>query len=198
MLFRSGSETRHDPGPEVEVSLELMDEGYKNFDIGFTRGYLSSQAYVDRFDNAAFQPQNPTIDFSTTPYERRWNWLGFHARRLIFDFLAEAMEDPGLSLDVFAYDLDEPDFIGGLRELGGPLRLFLDDSRDYVKTGAPEVEARGVLEASAGQANVKTQRQARRIALSMALDRVELGAALATGHPAAAAGVPGDSRGGGY
>jgi phosphatidylserine/phosphatidylglycerophosphate/cardiolipin synthase-like enzyme len=155
MLFRRGAQTKLERGPEVEVSLELMDEGYANFDIGFTRGYLSSQAYADRFDNADFQPEHPTVDFATRPYERRWRWLGFHARRLIFDFLKEAGNDPGLTLDVFAYDLDEPDFLRDLKKLGPRLRLFLDNSKDHVKDGAPELAVRELLSASAGAANVK-------------------------------------------
>lgn len=155
ILFRKGTQAQLEPGPEVEVSLELMDEGYTSFDVGFTRGYLSSQAYADTFDNAPFQPENPTIDFDTRPFERQWRWLGFHARRLIFDFLGEAASDPALSLDVFAYDLDEPDFLRELTRLGPRLRLFLDNSKEHVKSGAPELDARALLERSAGTANVK-------------------------------------------
>jgi phosphatidylserine/phosphatidylglycerophosphate/cardiolipin synthase-like enzyme len=155
MLFRKNSETKLERGPELEVSLELMDEGYERFDIGFTRGYLSSQAYADRFDNAPFQPKDPPLLFSSQPFERRWHWLGFHARRLIFDFLEETLTDGELTLDVFAYDLDEPDFIRDLRKLGPRLRLFLDDSASHVGESAPEPAARALLERSAGANNVK-------------------------------------------
>jgi hypothetical protein len=155
MLFGKNSETKLEPGPEVEVSLELMDEGYERFDIAFTRGYLSSQAYADRFDNAPFEPKDRPLLFPTRPFERRWNWLGFHARRLIFDFLQETIDDGALTLDVFAYDLDEPDFVRDLGKLGSRLRLFLDDSTSHVQDGAPEVEARQLLERSAGAGIVK-------------------------------------------
>jgi phosphatidylserine/phosphatidylglycerophosphate/cardiolipin synthase-like enzyme len=156
MLYRKGTQTSVEPGPSAEVSLELMDEGFANLDVGFTRGFLSSQAYADRFDNAPFQPDDPTISFSTKPFERRWNWLGFHARRLIFDFLEEARSDSSIELDVFAYDLDEPDFIRALKAVGPRMRLFLDDSKDHKKEGAPELDARELLTKSAGEANVKT------------------------------------------
>jgi hypothetical protein len=156
MMFRKGSERRLEPGPHVDVGLELMDEGYANFDIGFTRGYMSSQAYADRFQNAPFQPKRPTIDFATGAFRSRWHWLGFHARRLIFDFVDEAVADDSTTLDVFAYDLDEPDFVRRLRRLKGRARLYLDDSRDHVKRGAPEVAARRLIERSAGKQNVRT------------------------------------------
>jgi phosphatidylserine/phosphatidylglycerophosphate/cardiolipin synthase-like enzyme len=155
ILFAKNSETKLEPGPQVEVSLELMDEGFARFDVGFTRGYLSSQAYADRFDNAPYEPKNAPLLFPSAPFERRWNWLGFHARRLIFDFLQEAIDDPGLRLDVFAYDLDEPDVVRDLKKLGPRLRLFLDNSKGHIKGGSPELEARALLAKSAGADNIK-------------------------------------------
>ena len=156
MLFKQGAKTAIEPGPEVEVALDLMDEGFEKFDLAFTRGYLSSQAYADHFDNAPFQPKNPTIDFDTKPFEKRWAWLGFHARRLIFDFLDEAVKDKSISLDVFAYDLNEPDFVRGLARLGPRLRLYLDNSKEHVGERAREPKAQEILQKSAGIANVKT------------------------------------------
>jgi phosphatidylserine/phosphatidylglycerophosphate/cardiolipin synthase-like enzyme len=154
MLFKPGAEKAIEPGPTAEVALALLDEGHARFDIGFTRGYLSSQAYADRFDNAPFQPSTPTIDFDTTPFEERWSWLGWHARRLLFGFLEETLADPLLRLDVFAYDLNEPDFIRALAALGPRLRLFLDDSAEHRKPGARELAARALLESTAGPGNV--------------------------------------------
>jgi phospholipase D-like protein len=156
MLYRKGTQTSVERGPSVEVPIELMDDGYEHFDVGFTRGFLSSQAYADRFDNADYQPKKPTIDFATAPYERRWNWLGFHARRLVFDFLEEARADKKVKLDVFAYDLDEPDFVRALKAMGPRLRLFLDDSVEHSEKGAPELDAHALLVKSAGAANVHT------------------------------------------
>jgi len=153
-LFDSGGGLKS--GPSTEIALELLDEGYKDLDLGFTRAYISSQAYAAIFHNADIAPDHPTIDFSSTPYEKQWSWLGFHARKLIFDFLAETLADDGLSLDVFAYDLDEPDFIRGLKDLGPRLRLFLDDAELHAETGDPEVAAHQLLADSAGAENVKT------------------------------------------
>lgn len=155
MLFKRRSQTALERGPAVEVPLDLLEEGFSRFQMAFTRGYLSSQAYATRFRNAPFQPRRPTIDFDTSGYEKRWEWLGFNARRVLFDFLREAITQPSLSLDVFAYDLNEPDFIRALVQLGPRLRLFLDDSHEHSKPGARELAARAALEASAGAANVK-------------------------------------------
>jgi hypothetical protein len=142
-------------GPSVDVSLELLDEGFANFDVGFTRGYLSSQAYATKFNNAAVAPDDPSIDFATAEFEERWAWLGFHARKLAFDFLEETIGDDGLSLDVFAYDLNEPDILRDFAKLGPRLRLFLDDSKEHVKAGARELAAKAMLEDSTGAENIK-------------------------------------------
>ena len=160
MLFKPGTEDEIELGPSAEADVELYSPSDK-FSLGFTRGYISSQAYAEQFHNAPIEPANRTIDFDTTPYQAQYAWLGFHARRLIFDFIAEAVGDPGLSLDVFAYDFDEPDVIRQLQRLGPRLRLYLDDSADHTAPGAPELAARSALAASAGADNVRTGHFAR-------------------------------------
>ena len=64
-----------------------------------------------------------------------YQWMGFEARDLIFDFLDEAVKDHGVTLDVFAYDLNEPDFVARLEALGPRLRAIIDDSTEKSKTG---------------------------------------------------------------
>ena len=156
MLFKDGTEDELEPGPSAERSLQIMDEPFASFRLGFTRGYISSQAYAERFDNAPIEPEPPTIDFDSAPFQDRYRWLGFHARRLVFDFLVETLSDPALSLDVFAYDLNEPDVTRALEQLGPRLRLYLDDSKSHVADGALERDARKALVRSAGKQNVKT------------------------------------------
>jgi phosphatidylserine/phosphatidylglycerophosphate/cardiolipin synthase-like enzyme len=159
MLFKAGSETELEAGPSASVSLELRDSGYGDFKLGFTRGYLSSQAYAERFDNAAIEPASPTIDFDTAPYQEAYRWLGSHARKLVFELIEETAADPALSLDVFAYDFDEPDIIAALAALGPRLRLYLDNSSSHIAGNNPppprEVEALAKITASAGAANVE-------------------------------------------
>jgi phosphatidylserine/phosphatidylglycerophosphate/cardiolipin synthase-like enzyme len=152
MLFAEGSETRLKRGPSAECSLELRDEGYGKLDVGFTRGYMSSQAYAERFDNADFKPDPWTAEFDTAPYEEQYKWLGSHARKLAFELLDETVADPKLSLDVFAYDLDEPDAVRRFAELGPRLRLYLDDSDIRKRSGgaARKAEALKAIEAGGG------------------------------------------------
>lgn len=143
------------PRASTEVSLELGPFVQGKLQIGFTRGFLSSQAYVDRFQNKPFRPAKKSIDFDTAPFEAQYGWLGFHARKLVFDFLNECLADPASTLDVFAYDLDEPDVVRLLQKFKGRLRAVLDDAPLHTKDGAMEIEAHQLLVASAGAANVK-------------------------------------------
>jgi hypothetical protein len=154
MLFQPGSETALTAGPSAEVEVALMPAGPTPFLLGFTRGYVSSQAYAEEFHNAPVEPAPATFDFDTTTYQPQYHWLGFHARGLVFDFLAEALADKTLSLDVFAYDLDEPDVIKQLGQLGSRLRLYLDDSAGHVTGTAREPKAHAWLAAQGAQVKV--------------------------------------------
>lgn len=127
MLFVAGTETDLEPGPSAEAEIDIREEGYPKFEVGFTRGYVSSQAYATKFNNAPLVPAPQTGDFDTTQFAEPYKWLGSHARKLVFTLLEETAADPGLSLDVFAYDFDEPDVARALAGLGSRLRLFLDD-----------------------------------------------------------------------
>jgi hypothetical protein len=156
MLFAEGSETELKRGPTAQRTLELRDEGYGSLEIGFTRGYISSQAYAERFDNADIVPSPATAVFDTEPYEKQYRWLGSHARKLLFQLIDETIEDPDLSLDVFAYDFDEPDIARRLAKLGPKrLRLFLDDSEDEGAGAERKAEALAVVVAKVGAENVR-------------------------------------------
>lgn len=145
MLFRPGSETALTAGPSAEVEVALMPAAPTPFQLGFTRGYVSSQAYAEEFHNAPIEPSPATFDFDATSYQRQYHWLGFHARRLVFDFVQEAVADEARSLDVFAYDLDEPDVIRQLGRLGSRLRMYLDNSDTHVGATALEPKAHAWL-----------------------------------------------------
>src|SRR6516164_7294202 len=154
MLFQPGSETALSAGPSAEIGVELMPPQPGPFQLGFTRGYISSQAYATQFHNQPIAPVPPTFDFDTSTYQAQYRWLGFHARRLVFDFLAETLADQGLSLDVFAYDFDEPDIIRQLGQLGPRLRLYLDNSASHIGDTAREPKAHEWLTAQGAQVKV--------------------------------------------
>jgi len=98
------------------------------------------------------------MDFDTKPFEKQWEWLGYSARKLVFDFLNECLQDSTIQVDLFAYDLDEPDFIRGIVQLAKQkrLRAFLDDAPLHTKAGAIEIQAKKALLAAAGSSDVVT------------------------------------------
>ena len=61
--------------------------------VGFTRGFASSQAYADRFNNEAGilptpgSPAAASLDHDMAPFEKNYAWLGFEARQLIIGVL---------------------------------------------------------------------------------------------------------------
>lgn len=137
----------------ASVKIDLTSK-YQEGKIGFTRGYISSQAYVDKFNNKPIKPRKKTLYFDTSSYEEQYEWLGGNARKLLFSFLQEAIEDPTISIDLFAYDLDEPDFVKNLQKLKSRLRAILDDAPLHKKKGALEIQAAKRLIASAGEKNI--------------------------------------------
>ncbi|MEO8523385.1 MAG: phospholipase D-like domain-containing protein [Caldimonas sp.] len=161
-------------GTSITLKLSLDPVTYAGFvDVGFTRGFASSQAFRDRFpadadmnaigkkiipanadDGLAFQKMKGNI----------YGWMGFEAYDLIFGMLDEAVADASITVDAFAYDLNEPDIVARLVKLGPRLRIIIDDSTTKSKTtgvvsghGAPqsdESQAAARLAVSAGASHV--------------------------------------------
>ena len=141
-------------GPSAEVTVQLIQAKAGNFELGLTRGYVSSQAYVAKFQNKDIRPQPKSLDYDTTAFQPQYEWLGFHARKMIFDLVKECVSDKSITVDMFAYDFDEPDILKMCEALGPRLRVFLDNAPLHV---APALEAQvhDRLVKSAGAANVK-------------------------------------------
>jgi hypothetical protein len=137
--FANNGSLTLDPG--AEMSVDLSYRSVPEIELGFTRGVISSQAYADRFKNADIEPAVKSIDFDTSSYLSPYEWLGAHAREMTFNFLAESKEDPSTSIDVFSYDLDEPDIIRKIAAMGPRARVIQDDSDSHVKEGALESNA---------------------------------------------------------
>jgi len=145
-------------GTQVESSVELDPVIYDGFlDLGFTRNFASSQAYADRYgNNSKVIPTKANQGLSFKKLKSNvYEWLGFEAYQLIFDLLSEAERDKQISLDVFAYDLNEPDIVAALKAIRSRLRIVIDDSGEHRPSTSAESKAARLLAASAGAANVK-------------------------------------------
>lgn len=140
-----GQSVQIEVGPYVKGALQL----------GFTRGYTQSQAFVHHFGvNAKIQPAPRQFLFDTAQqagispqglpysYEDAYKWLGQTARQRIFDFLDEVIANPQQYLQVFAYDLNEPDICKRLLQLAseGRVRIILDNAGLHHSKTKPEME----------------------------------------------------------
>lgn len=112
--------------PTLSVSVEIVVDEFTegNVRLGFTRGFVQSQAFVRHFGrDAQVKPHDAPLQFDTSKvsgknaegeeftYEDQYEWLGYTARKRIFDILDAVEADASLKLDVFAYDLNEPTLV---------------------------------------------------------------------------------------
>jgi hypothetical protein len=153
------------PGEPQQVAIQLARETYPGIaNVTFTRGFVSSQAFVDRYvkdgpintlvaPNAAkgldFTPTHPDTTAALA-------WMGFEARAAILETLDQATADKA-EVRVVAYDFNLPEIVDRLEKLGSNLKIIIDDSKGHGGTGTAETEAEGRLVASAGRANVLRQ-----------------------------------------
>ncbi len=114
-----------------------------NLELGFTRGFVQSQAFVHHFGpKALFRPKAKSLTFNTNQVAGKnsdgntytfideYNWSGFTARQKILKIIQEVTNDSDLSLDVLAYDFNEPDIINSFLALAkrGHIRMILDNA----------------------------------------------------------------------
>jgi hypothetical protein len=161
------SDERLVTGTSIALDISLDPVTYDGFlDVGFTRNFASSQAYAETFHNRAdIIPADPDdgLAFDPAPFQREYQWLGFEARSLMFDFLDRIASDAAVTLDVLAYDFNEPELLQRLERFGPRLRAVIDDSgkkKNGKLTGhgsatSPESQAATALAASAGAGNVR-------------------------------------------
>ena len=144
-----------DPSMSVSVDVAVAPFVKGALSVSFTRGYVQSQAFVQHFGQTArIRPAGDDLLYDTSAvvgtnpagqtftYAQEYQWLGFTARQRVFDILHELEDDSSLKLDVFAYDLDEPDVIASLLKLGsaGRVRIILDDASLHHNTAKPTPE----------------------------------------------------------
>lgn len=142
-LNAQGSMQPLDPSLSASVAVDVGPLTDGPVTLGFTRGYVQSQAFVNHFGlDAQVSPAGGELQFDTSQtagtnalgqsysYAEMYAWLGATARAQVFAILSELQTNPSLTLDMFAYDLDEPDVIAILLQLAaeGRVRIILDNS----------------------------------------------------------------------
>ena len=157
-------------GDTLALTISLAPVTYDGFlDIGFTRGFASSQAFIDKFpdgtdiDKAGAKIIPGTADeglaFSkATQPPGIYKWMGFEAHDLLFAFLKQAADDTKVTVDAFTYDFNEPDVVALLKKLGSRLRIIVDDSKKknkktgewegHATPGSAESQAAKILKAA--------------------------------------------------
>jgi hypothetical protein len=152
-------------GEPQEVAIQLARETYPGIaNVTFTRGFVSSQAFVDRYIkdgpiNTLVAPLAAKgLDFTSTHPDSTaaLAWMGFEARAAILETLDQAIADKA-EVRVIAYDFNLPEVVDRLEKLGSSLKIIIDDSKGHGGAGTAETEAEGRLVASAGRANVLRQ-----------------------------------------
>jgi len=140
-----------DPAFSLKVKIDVSPFQNGDVKIGFTRSFISSQSYAYNFgNNLKLRPNREDLIFDTslisgtgtrwnpqtqqeepTPYtfEEQHQYLGWQARDRAMEILDEVLGDNSLSLDVFAYDLNEPVIVDKLMELARQdrMRIILDN-----------------------------------------------------------------------
>lgn len=153
-------------GEFQQAAIELRRETYPGkLNVAFTRGFVSSQAFVDRYESkgpiSTLLPQNADAGLTFVPTHPKAKealaWMGFEARQAILEALDQAVNDKKAQVRVVAYDLNEPDVVTRLEKLGARLKVIIDDDGAHGEASSGETQAETRLKASAGAANVKRQ-----------------------------------------
>jgi len=137
-----------DPSLSASVTIDVVPFAKGNIELGFARGFVQSQAYVRHFGpKLLLKPATGELMFDTSEvagkradhetgaqtdftFSEEFDWLGFTARDKIFEILNEVAKDKTLHIDMFAYDLNEPDVVKIMCDLSaqGRIRVILDNA----------------------------------------------------------------------
>ncbi len=165
--------------PNLTVSVTIAVGPFKKgaLQIGFTRAFISSQAYAERFANQGklrpnktdlvfdikmksgqadrWNEQTKKYEVTDFTFEEQHEYLGWQARDRVMEFLDEIILDPALNLDAFVYDLDEPVIAGKLLQLAkeGRIRVIADDSGKHGKEDSMEGRFASLFKREALDAN---------------------------------------------
>lgn len=126
----------------VSVEIEVSDFSNGKFKVGFTRAFLKSQAFSNRY--GATQKLVPKGDwifdtkikagtnakYGTYTYEDMYAWMGFNARKIIYELLQEALANNTITVDMFVYDFNDPVMAQMCLDLAaqGKIRIISDNA----------------------------------------------------------------------
>ena len=153
-------------GEAQTATIALARETFpRKLNVTFTRGFVSSQAFVDRYESfdaiSKLLPRKADEGLTFVPSHSKAKealaWMGFEARHAILEVLDEAIADKKAQVRVVAYDLSEPDVVSRLERLGGRLKIIIDDDGPHGKPHSGETQAEKRLSVTAGVSNVKRQ-----------------------------------------
>ena len=168
-----------DVGRTVTVTIPVGDFSKGGLEVGFTRAFLKSQAYASHYGaNTKLKPSGNWLfdiakkagakngrDFS---YEDMYLWLGYTARRQIYEMLNQALNDNTVEVEMFAYDFNDPGVAQRCLALAaaGRIRIILDNAALHTtQAGKPTTEEddfeAGFNEAATGGAELFRCRFAR-------------------------------------
>ncbi|CUT10460.1 FIG00985526 hypothetical protein [Bradyrhizobium sp.] len=152
-------------GEAQQAAIQLARETYPGVaNVTFTRGFVSSQAFVDRYlkhgpintlvapvaaGGLNFKPTHPDAQAALA-------WMGFEARAAILETLDQAIADDA-EVRIVAYDFNLPEILDRLVQLGPSLKIIIDDSDPHGDDDSAETAAESLLVASAGRTNVRRQ-----------------------------------------
>jgi hypothetical protein len=154
-------------GEAQEADIVLARETYPGkLNVTFTRGFVSSQAFVDNYVTATngldtlipgtadaglgFTPTHPKADEAL-------KWMGFEARSAILGLLDAAIEDTTSLVRVVCYDLNDPAIVSRLEQLGARLWIVIDNSGTHKPATSAESQSADRLAVTAGAGQVKRQ-----------------------------------------
>lgn len=154
-------------GDTQQADIELLAETYPGeMNISFTRGFISSQAFVEKFGTnggvGAILPASANAGLTFKPKDEKaeetaLSWMGFEARSVILGALDAAIADDTAQVRIAAYDFNDPEIVSRLQQLKDRLKIIIDNSGSHKSATSAESTAAAMLSTSAGAANVQRQ-----------------------------------------
>ncbi len=154
-------------GESQQASIELRRDTYPGkVNVAYTRGFVSSQAFVDTYETSTegipqLLPPDSKAGLNFIPTHSKkdaaYKWMGFESREILLELLDNAIKDKTAKVNVIAYDLNQPEIVTRLEELGDRLRIIIDDDGAHGENGSGENAAATRLRKTAGTKNVKRQ-----------------------------------------